>query len=289
MPDWGRDTRGRVRKPCPEDPEVLGGQPIGMYHCPGCGAMQMAGMTHLPPDEDYEEVYGQDWPPGYEDWSQNDDRNLDLLIAQKVTNLPGAGWYKRSSCHDSEWVPATGPEDFTEDHPAWKASRYYLRSNDIRAIPYYSTDWNEAMRLRTRLVREGRGRELEAEVIRLAGTWLMASPRDICRAALILADDKAPTGPVWDEAAARARAFRSNDIDLEMALVALDTVREDLEGTENKLLGLSCELDIIDAVVQQALPHGLVYDRRDQRIRAIARERDEALAKLPGFTEAEKP
>jgi len=35
--------------PCPGKPEALLGQPIGMYHCPFCGEMQLAGVPHLPP------------------------------------------------------------------------------------------------------------------------------------------------------------------------------------------------------------------------------------------------
>jgi len=31
---------------CSEKPENLLGQPIGMYHCPDCGAMIMAGIPH---------------------------------------------------------------------------------------------------------------------------------------------------------------------------------------------------------------------------------------------------
>lgn len=36
--------------PCTEHPEFLFG-PIGMYHCPVCGHMQMAGLAHLPIEE----------------------------------------------------------------------------------------------------------------------------------------------------------------------------------------------------------------------------------------------
>ena len=68
MIEWGQ-YQGRKRKPCPEDPVKLTGQPIGMYHCPICGDMQVAAMEHVPPDDDYEESYGMDWPPGYEDTS----------------------------------------------------------------------------------------------------------------------------------------------------------------------------------------------------------------------------
>ncbi len=33
-------------KACPHDPMTMMGQPIGMYHCPGCGDMQVAGFPH---------------------------------------------------------------------------------------------------------------------------------------------------------------------------------------------------------------------------------------------------
>lgn len=33
---------------CAERPEALAGQPIGMYHCPDCGAMLLAGVPHWP-------------------------------------------------------------------------------------------------------------------------------------------------------------------------------------------------------------------------------------------------
>jgi hypothetical protein len=32
---------------CPEDPVKLLGAPIGMYHCPICGCMQIAGFPHV--------------------------------------------------------------------------------------------------------------------------------------------------------------------------------------------------------------------------------------------------
>lgn len=75
--DWG-EYQGRKRLPCPEDPLLLAGQPIGMYHCPECGMMVVAALPHLspnapPPDEQdpcypldhYEDEYGWPWPPGY--------------------------------------------------------------------------------------------------------------------------------------------------------------------------------------------------------------------------------
>jgi hypothetical protein len=66
MIDWGT-YQGKRRNPCPEDPVLLKGAPIGMYHCPYCGCMQLAGIAHLPPEEDYEVAYGEEWPAGYED------------------------------------------------------------------------------------------------------------------------------------------------------------------------------------------------------------------------------
>lgn len=41
---------------CTEHPEMLVGAPIGMYHCPGCGDMQLAGVPHLPKESEYSEV-----------------------------------------------------------------------------------------------------------------------------------------------------------------------------------------------------------------------------------------
>lgn len=64
--DWG-EYQGKKRKPCPEQPLLLSGQPIGMYHCPVCIEMQMAAMPHMAPDENYEQMTGQPWPAGYED------------------------------------------------------------------------------------------------------------------------------------------------------------------------------------------------------------------------------
>lgn len=32
---------------CPEDPVALLGLPLGMYHCPECGCMQVAGTEHV--------------------------------------------------------------------------------------------------------------------------------------------------------------------------------------------------------------------------------------------------
>jgi hypothetical protein len=41
------DEVGKLFKAnCSEDPMKLAGAPIGMYHCPDCGAMVVAGFPH---------------------------------------------------------------------------------------------------------------------------------------------------------------------------------------------------------------------------------------------------
>ena len=35
---------------CPEDPRVLYLAPLGQYHCPVCGCMQLAGLPHIHED-----------------------------------------------------------------------------------------------------------------------------------------------------------------------------------------------------------------------------------------------
>lgn len=75
--EWG-EYHGKKRKPCPENPVLLAGCPIGQYHCPYCGMMVLAAIPHLSPAapkdqdprywlDDYEDEYGCPWPPGYEE------------------------------------------------------------------------------------------------------------------------------------------------------------------------------------------------------------------------------
>lgn len=33
-------------QPCTHDPRIMKGLPIGMYHCPECGMMVIAGIEH---------------------------------------------------------------------------------------------------------------------------------------------------------------------------------------------------------------------------------------------------
>jgi len=42
---------------CPHDPEEPLRTPLGMYHCPDCGAMVVAGVPH-PSDEEVKEFQG---------------------------------------------------------------------------------------------------------------------------------------------------------------------------------------------------------------------------------------
>jgi hypothetical protein len=77
LTNWG-EYEGKKRKPCPGQPILLAGMPIGMYHCEGCRMMVVAGMPHpepgAPPESeqdpdypmsDYEVEYGRPWPAGY--------------------------------------------------------------------------------------------------------------------------------------------------------------------------------------------------------------------------------
>ncbi len=42
------DAAPVFRASCAHKPESLVGEPLGMYHCPDCGAMVLAGLPHLP-------------------------------------------------------------------------------------------------------------------------------------------------------------------------------------------------------------------------------------------------
>lgn len=45
---------------CSYDPNTLKGQPIGMFHCPECGEMVLAGQDHPDYDSIYDEIDGLD-------------------------------------------------------------------------------------------------------------------------------------------------------------------------------------------------------------------------------------
>jgi hypothetical protein len=44
--------------PWPWDPQQLKGAPLGQYHCPWCGGMQMAGIEHM----DWSEIPEEERP-----------------------------------------------------------------------------------------------------------------------------------------------------------------------------------------------------------------------------------
>jgi hypothetical protein len=46
---------------CPFDPIPYANMPLGMFHCPLCSEMVIAGMAHPKPfnDEDFEEVHAE--------------------------------------------------------------------------------------------------------------------------------------------------------------------------------------------------------------------------------------
>ena len=74
--------------PCPGKPEDLKGQPIGMYHCEFCGEMQLAGVTHLPPqfpsqwDEPFPKV---EEPP---DYGPDDEETLSVEPSSGMVSYP---------------------------------------------------------------------------------------------------------------------------------------------------------------------------------------------------------
>lgn len=45
-----REWLATLRQLCDYDPVPLAGKPLGMFHCPKCGCMVMAGMPHPPCD-----------------------------------------------------------------------------------------------------------------------------------------------------------------------------------------------------------------------------------------------
>jgi hypothetical protein len=50
---------------CRHDPLPLTNLPIGMYHCPDCGVMVIAGLAH-PTDEECRFQFDEWEPPEYE-------------------------------------------------------------------------------------------------------------------------------------------------------------------------------------------------------------------------------
>lgn len=56
-PNPGPDPPPRLVERCSYDPSQLIGVPIGMFHCPECGEMVVAGMPH----PDYDLIF--DTPP----------------------------------------------------------------------------------------------------------------------------------------------------------------------------------------------------------------------------------
>jgi hypothetical protein len=84
-----------------------------------------------------------DNPPG---------RELDLLIAQQVTDLPGAGYWRRSSWTTTNWEPCKkgdrSPGDATTGPMSSASDVYYdIGGGAVYAIPYYSTDANAMLSL----------------------------------------------------------------------------------------------------------------------------------------------
>lgn len=100
----------------------------------------------------------------------------DALIAHHVEGLKSVGWYKRESCHGGGWIPCA-EGDVTEDQPQFKASLMHWRmgwdnrtldSMGPRAIPRYTSDRGEAMRLVEILMNQGHVVTVKADGLRIS-------------------------------------------------------------------------------------------------------------------------
>ena len=136
---------------------------------------------------------------------------LDMAVALEITKLPEAGWWRRESMKDATyWVQATGPDDiFREPSVAYKISgdgasipvdsfhditphRYFLPSGEVeegrtssqlRAIPSYSSRWEDTMQMRDALVEQGYSLQFR-EALEAAGGWIVLDPDEVVSIAL---------------------------------------------------------------------------------------------------------
>lgn len=76
--------------------------------------------------------------------SDQDTRDLDLLIGRDVIGLPGVGYYRRKSCYEAGHEPCN-KGDVTPDYPAWEASLYYKHpATGVFSVPRYTKDISDA-------------------------------------------------------------------------------------------------------------------------------------------------
>lgn len=75
---------------CPHDPKQYLGAPIGMYHCPECGTMVIAGLEH-PSDEAVSDQGLEPYP--------NDFKERYL---QECESCGAITWHKEGRCLNEE-------------------------------------------------------------------------------------------------------------------------------------------------------------------------------------------
>lgn len=244
----------------------------------------------------------------------DDLRELDLQVALEITKLPHAGWYRRVSWDDTRRIRVSGPEDVADPHPSdiggkpLEPNRSYVWHGHVddegivqgatHTIPYYSTRWDEAMTVRDAVVTLGLGMDLTGHLRKRAGTWLMATPEDLCRVALETVQGgglaEAERRPEDEEARLRAIAFREEDptgwpevIDgLRSALVGLDRHRQayrEMRAEADKTDRMLAKLD--EAIMEETRGMGLAYDHRHMRVRHIGAERDKMAEALAWYAE----
>lgn len=79
---------GELGEPCPWpwEPQQLKGAPLGMYHCPYCGTMVVAGTEHTD-YKDFDKHY-EEWckaQPDYDKWVEEDAKKREDAIKDGIS------------------------------------------------------------------------------------------------------------------------------------------------------------------------------------------------------------
>lgn len=71
-------------------------------------------------------------------------KDLDCLVAVRVFELPGIGFYKKLSRNSTQMEPCS-PGDFTEDCPGWQAKLYWKHpTRGCLPIPQFCGSMDQA-------------------------------------------------------------------------------------------------------------------------------------------------
>lgn len=73
---------------CAEKPETIGSAvPMGMYHCPDCGAMLLAGLQHPDLCKDCQIEKFKECPDGWQLWDKDKPPNGTILVMFMVSKV----------------------------------------------------------------------------------------------------------------------------------------------------------------------------------------------------------